>query len=142
MAEARLQAGDITGAHREADEALSSTVSAADPNMRALAWEMKSRVARAENDFNSARECVDRALAVLYRFDIPVPAWCPQQCRNLYVDSGIVKGLADISACERADYGIADSFEHDEPLRESLLTARLFGVFWSVPRQAVHSSRY
>ena len=31
--------------------------SAADPNMRALAWEMKSRVARAENDFDGARVC-------------------------------------------------------------------------------------
>lgn len=125
MTEARLQAGDIADAHREADDALASALSAADPNMRALAWEMKARVARAENDFDDARVCIDHALAILDRFDIPVAAW---QVHGTAADF-----YADIEDRERADghrarakeliLRIADSFDCDEPLRKSLLTA-------------------
>ena len=75
MIEARLHAGDIANARREADDVLASALSAADPNMRALAWEIKSRVARAERDLDSARACIDNALAILDKFDIPVAAW-------------------------------------------------------------------
>jgi tetratricopeptide (TPR) repeat protein len=145
MAEARLRAGDITGAHREADEVLSSAFSAADPNMRALAWEMKSRVARAENDFNSAREWVDRALAVLDRFDIPVAAWqVHSSAWNLYVDRGDRESAGRHRTCAKElIMRIADSFEHDEPLRESLLTAPpVRRVLGKASDSSVHSSRY
>src|SRR5262249_30881709 len=87
MTEAQLQAGDVAGAHREADEALASALSAADPNMRALAWEMKSRVARAESDSDAARVCIDHSLAIVDRFDIPVAAWqVHRTAGDLYAD--------------------------------------------------------
>jgi hypothetical protein len=86
---------------------------------------MKSRVARAENDFDGARVCIDHALAILDRFDIPVAAWqIHRTAGDLY---------SDVGDRERADghrarakeliLRIADSFDYDEPLRESLLTA-------------------
>lgn len=125
MTEARLQAADVAGAHREADEVLASALSAADPHMRALAWEMKSRVARAENDLDGARLCIDRALAILDVFDIPVTAWqIHSSACNLYADRGDRERAAGHRArAKEVIMGIADSFEHDEPLRESLLKA-------------------
>lgn len=125
MTEARLQAADVAGAHREADEVLASALSAADPNMRALAWEMKSRVARAENDFDGARVCIEHAFAILDRFDIPVAAWqVHSSAWNLYADRGDRECAEGHRArAKELIMGIADSFEHDEPLRESLLTA-------------------
>src|SRR4051794_23633503 len=65
MAEARLQAADVSDAHREADDLLAAALSATDRNMHALAWEMKSRVASAERNLDSARGCMDNALAIV-----------------------------------------------------------------------------
>jgi DNA-binding winged helix-turn-helix (wHTH) protein/tetratricopeptide (TPR) repeat protein len=125
MTEAWLQAGGLTDAHREGDDALASALSAADPNMRALAWEMKSRVARAENDFDGARVCMDHALAILDRFDIPVAAWQVHRTAwELYGDEGDRERADGHRACSKElILRIADSFDYDEPLRGSLLTA-------------------
>jgi len=125
MTETRLQAGDIADAHREADDVLASALATADPSMRALAWEMKSRVAKAEDDFDGTRVCIDHGLAILDRFDIPVAAWQVHRTAwDLY---------ADVGDRERADghrarakeliMRIADSFDDREQLRESLLSA-------------------
>ena len=138
MTEARLQAGDIADAHREADDVLAYALSAADPNMRALAWEIKSRVARAENDFDGARVCIDRALAILDRFDIPVAAWqVHRTAGDLYVDLGDRKRAERHRArAKEVIMRLADSFEQGEPLRESFLTAapvqRILGQVVSV----------
>ena len=71
--EARLSAGDIQNARREADGFLESALSVADPNLRAFAWEINSRVARAEGNARLAREYLNHALAVLdtYRAQLP-----------------------------------------------------------------------
>jgi tetratricopeptide (TPR) repeat protein len=131
--EARLSAGDLENARREADGFLGSALSIADPNMRALAWEMKSRVAGAEKDYNGAKEYIHNALAILDRFHIPVAAW------RVHATAWDFYSYAEEH--ERAEghrtrakeliMRIADSFERDEPLRELLLAAppvrHLFG---------------
>ena len=145
MTEARLRAGDVAGARREVDEVLSAALSTVDPNMHALAWEMKSRVARAENDFNSACECVDRALAILDRYDIPMAAWqVHSSAWNLYLDRGDRERAAGHQArAKELIMGIADSFEHDEPLRESLLAAPpVRRVLVKASDDPVHTSRH
>src|SRR6185312_13441495 len=73
--EARLSAGDIANARREADGFLESALAVADPNLRAFAWEMSSRVARAEGNRRTARSHIANALAVLDKFEIPVSGW-------------------------------------------------------------------
>ena len=125
MTEARLQAGDIVDAHCGADDVLATALTTADPGMRALAWEMKSRVVRAENDLNAARACIDHALAILDRFDIPVAAWQVHRAAwDLYAQIGDrERAHGHRARAEELILRIADSFEQDEPLRESLLTA-------------------
>ena|SRR5689334_3551822 len=72
-----LQSGDIAGAgaHGEGDDPLASALAVADPGMRALAWEMQSRVATAENDKERACICIDHVLAIVDRSEIPLAAW-------------------------------------------------------------------
>ncbi len=125
LSEALLQAGDISGAHREADNVMASALSAADPNMRALAWETKSRVAGAQNDFDGARVYIENALAILDRFDIPVTAWQVHRTAwDLCADFGDREGADKHRALARKlIMRIADSFDDGEPLRESLLSA-------------------
>src|SRR5258708_81984 len=60
--EVRLQAGDIPNARIEVDDLLESALSTADPHLQALAWEMKTRVAMAEQDWMGAREYLQQAV--------------------------------------------------------------------------------
>jgi hypothetical protein len=60
IAEARLYSGDLTGPRREADDFLQCALTIADPNLRAIGWEMKARSANAENDSAGAREPIRR----------------------------------------------------------------------------------
>ena len=125
MIEARLHAGDIANARFEADSVLASVLGAADSNIRALAWEAKSRVARAERDLDSARACLDSALAIIDKVDIPVAAWQVHRTAwDLYTDEGNrVKAGEHRQRAHELIMRIADSFASDEPLRQSLLRA-------------------
>ena len=125
MTEARLQAGDIAGAHREADSLLQSALSSADPGMHALAWEIKSRVARRGKDRASARVFIDNALAILDKFDIPMAAWhVHRTAGDLCADEGDHRRAGE-HRTRAKDFivKIADSFEPGEPLRQCFLTA-------------------
>lgn len=121
--EACLAAGDIPNARREADGFLQSALSVADPNLRAFAWEINSRVARAERNAQQARECIDQALAVVDEFEIPVSGWQIHRtawdvCRD-EGDPG--KAESHRLRASKLIMKIADSFERDEPLRASFL---------------------
>ena len=123
--EAGLLAAELADAHREADDLLTVALSGADPNMRALAWEIKSRVARAEKDFDGARACIHNALVILDKFDIPVAGWQVHRTAwELYADEGDrVQAEEHRQRAQELIIRIADSLEPDELLRESLLTA-------------------
>ncbi|MBZ5673348.1 MAG: AAA family ATPase [Acidobacteriia bacterium] len=121
--EARLSAGDIQNARREADGFLQSALSVADPNLRAFAWEINSRVARAERNAQRARECVDNALAVLDKFEIPVSGWQVHRtawdiCRD---EGDHEKAESHRLRASNLIMKIANSFEQDEPLRQCFL---------------------
>src|SRR4029077_9390331 len=70
--EARLSSGDIPNARREADGFLKSALAVADPNLRAFAWEINARVAKAERNERAAKEHIEKALAIVDKFEIPV----------------------------------------------------------------------
>ena len=122
--EAQLSAGNLAEARREADIFQKSAQSTAEPNLRALGWEMKARVALAGKDFPSARQFIDRALAIVNDFDIPATAWrvhatAWELCRCEGNDSATVHR----SHARESIMRLADSFDSTEPLREIILRA-------------------
>jgi len=122
-AEALLLAGDLDGAHREADGLLKDALATSDPNMQAMAWEMKTRVARAEQDLPGALKFLENALAIVERFEIPVTAWqVHRSAWNVYADEREMEKADQHRALARTlILRLADSFDRDEPLRECLL---------------------
>jgi len=121
--EARLSAGDLPQARREADEFLESALSVADPSLRAFAWEINSRVARAESNGRKAREQIDNALALVDKFEIPVAGWQVHRtawdiCRD---EGDHAKAESHRLRASKLIMKIADSFERDEPLRACFL---------------------
>ncbi|MBI4905079.1 MAG: AAA family ATPase [Acidobacteria bacterium] len=124
LTETRLQAGDIADAHREADDFLASVPEGADPNLRALAWEMQARVARAEKDRNAARGYIGNALSILDKFDVPVAGWqVHRTAGDLYAEGDRARAGEHWRRAQELILRIADSLGHEEPLRESLLAA-------------------
>jgi DNA-binding winged helix-turn-helix (wHTH) protein/tetratricopeptide (TPR) repeat protein len=123
--EAWLGTGDVANARREADDFLESALSVADPNMRVRAWEIKSRVARAENDFESTRQHIANAFAILDRFAAPMVAMRAQAAAwDLYSSAGEhAKAEEHRRRAKELIMRVADTFEHDEPLRKLLLSA-------------------
>ena len=123
--EARLQAGDLVNARTEVDDFLQAALSTGEPNLHAFAWEASARVAMALKDSALALQCVESALAVLDKFDVPVVAW------RVHATAWDVFGDAEKN--EKAEghrrsakaviMRLADSFEPEEPLRASLLAA-------------------
>jgi hypothetical protein len=123
--EAHLSAGDLADAKREAAAVLQSVLAIADPNLRALAWEINARVAGAERKWLEARKHINHALAVLDTFDVPDAGW-----RVHRTASKICLGEGDgVSASRHRARAqemiaiIAGSFEADEPLKECFLQA-------------------
>jgi len=121
--EARLSAGDIPNARREADGLLESALSVTDPNLRAFAWEMNSRVARVEGHGREARAHIENALAVLDKLEIPVSGWqVHRTAGDLCEDEGDhAKANQHRARAQELIMKIADSFEPGEPLRASFL---------------------
>jgi hypothetical protein len=68
---------------------------------------------------------LDNALAILDRFDIPVAAWQVHRTAwDLYADKGDrARAKKHRQRAQDLVMTIADSFEYDEPLRESFVTA-------------------
>src|SRR5262249_52886969 len=94
-------------------------------NMQVLAWEIKARVAGAEQDHAGAWRCIEQALAILRRFELPIVAWqVHRTASNWFREEGDQARAAEHRAqAEEVIMYIANSFEPGEPLRESFLAA-------------------
>jgi len=120
-----LESGDLIKARTEAEVFLKSALSTANPYLRALAWEVKSRIAMAEQDLRRAQEYVEQALAVLGGFEIPLAAWRVHATAcdvYAYGNDDKVVQMHRASAAQHI-LTIANSFSPMEPLRESFLSA-------------------
>ena len=123
--DACLRSGDISKARSVAEDFLHSARSTADPHLQALGWDLRTRVAMAEKDFVGARDHIQRALAIVEQSEIPIAAW--QTYASAWQLYRFAKEHEAAEAYrERAEscvLKIADSFEPDEPLRSSFLSA-------------------
>jgi tetratricopeptide (TPR) repeat protein len=62
LSDAWLQAGNLANARLHADAFLRSALSTADPNVRALAWELQARIAMAEQNLRAQSKQLKRDL--------------------------------------------------------------------------------
>jgi len=102
-----------------------SALSTADPSLQTLAWDLEARVAIAEGDWVVSKRDIEKALAILDRFQIPTAAWrIHGTARKLY--RHLKKDKEAETHRERAEASIlalANSFAPDEPLRTTFLAA-------------------
>ena len=70
-----LGKGDLKQAGAEAERFVAATLTTAERTWQALAWEASARVAMAEGDRGHARTCVDKAVAAMEGFEVPLAAW-------------------------------------------------------------------
>jgi len=75
LTDAWLGKGDLKQARAEAERFVAATLTTAERTWQALAWEASARVAMAEGDRGHARTCVDRAVAAMEGFEVPLAAW-------------------------------------------------------------------
>jgi DNA-binding winged helix-turn-helix (wHTH) protein/tetratricopeptide (TPR) repeat protein len=118
-----LRSGDVLQARAEGDRCLEPMLSVGDPQMLALAWETKAQLALAQNDLAEARDCVQRAIKFVDKFEILVTAWKVFATAWQVYHQAKEDKLATTYR-ERAEsciLTIADSFESDEPLRATFL---------------------
>ena len=120
-----LLSGNIVNARTAADGFLKSALCTSDPYLQALAWDLNARVAVAERDLQGARESIQRALAIVDSSEIQGAAW-----QIFATASQVWRHAKELKTAEtyrdRAEsciLQIVDSFEPDEPLRATFLTA-------------------
>jgi len=120
-----LGSGNLALARQEAEAFLDSTLSTADPYLQALAWELNSRLAIAGLDWHQAQDCVQKGLAILKEFDVPVAAWqIHARARDLYIQAKDEETAETHRAlAESHIVTIANSFSPDELLRKIFLAA-------------------
>ena len=120
-----LLLGNIPNARTAADGFLDSALATADPHLQALAWDLKTRIAIAENDLKGAREYIQQGLAIVGKFEILVAAWQTYATAwQLY--QRVKEHKTAETNRERAEtciLKIANSFEPDEPLRATFFAA-------------------
>src|SRR5262249_35504524 len=112
-----LASGNVQKARLEADRFLESALSTAEPNLQALAWDLKPRVAMAEKDWTAAEENVEKALAVLRAFEIPTTAWRVHATRSDLDRQGKDGAAAEThrARAEAIILALANSFAPDDP---------------------------
>lgn len=75
LTDAWLGKGDLKQAGAEAERFVAATLTTAERTWQALAWEASARVAMAEGDRGHARTCVDKAVAAMEGFEVPLATW-------------------------------------------------------------------
>jgi len=120
-----LASGNLAKAHSEADAFLKSSLSTADPHVQALAWEVKTRIAIAEQAWETAADHLREALSIVERFEVPVAAWQVHATAwDFYRHAKNEEAAESNRAFAEAHIlAIANSFMSDEPLRRSFLSA-------------------
>jgi len=125
IANALLLLGDTPKAREATGIFLSSALATLDPHLQALAWELDARVSLAERDLPRGRGSIERALAIIDKFEILTAAW------QVYATAwDLHRHSGDRDAAESSRFRsetcirqIADSFDPDEPLRTTFLQA-------------------
>jgi DNA-binding winged helix-turn-helix (wHTH) protein len=125
LAAAQLAKGDLQRA-KEAAEALGQSADvSANPAIRAIAWDIKAKIALAAGQLDIAKDGVERALAILGAADVPCAAWKIHSNAAAYH-----RHAGDLQAAERhrarsqaALMTMVESLPPGDPLRDTMLAA-------------------
>jgi DNA-binding winged helix-turn-helix (wHTH) protein/tetratricopeptide (TPR) repeat protein len=123
--EAAMALGELEEAVREAETALESAKSTADPALLAMAWGTKLRVEIARRAWEPARQSLGSATKILTTAPVPFVAW------KIHADAwelySATRRPQEAEEHRRVSASImraiADSFANEDPLREVLLEA-------------------
>jgi DNA-binding winged helix-turn-helix (wHTH) protein/tetratricopeptide (TPR) repeat protein len=122
---AHIATGNLKDAFRDAELFLQAALSCADRSLQGLAWAVKGQVVQAEGRWDDARDCLKKALSLMKNFEAPVFAFRVQM-----MAADIYQGSKDSKAAERHRDNaralilqLANSFDQEDPRRESLLSA-------------------
>jgi DNA-binding winged helix-turn-helix (wHTH) protein/tetratricopeptide (TPR) repeat protein len=120
-----LASGNVVKARGEADAFLESALLTADPHVQALAWEMKTRIAIGEEEWEVASHHLHEALSIVESFTVPVAAWQVHATAWDFYQHAKNEEASDRNRAlaEAHIVAIANSFISDDPLRESFLSA-------------------
>jgi hypothetical protein len=121
-----LKLDNLANASRRADTLLAAVSEIEDPNLLALVWELKARIASTSGDNQNAKTCILEAIERLHSVDIPFTAWHVHAVawrvlrEREEARSAHHRGLAQ-SLIQQ----IAASLPDDEPIRTKFLDAAL-----------------
>jgi tetratricopeptide (TPR) repeat protein len=136
LAHAWLVSGDTKRAKIETEALFEAADSCGNVDMRALAWDARSRVAMAGGDDHFAEESLRNAFALLDNGRAPIAAW-----RIHATAANLARRKREPVAAEEhrnAAFNIiaslANSYQAGHPLRETLLRARPLWRLWQISR--------
>ena len=120
-----LASGNLRKARLAADRFVQSALATAEPNLRALAWDVDARVSMAEKDAKAAEEKIEKGLAVLQAFEIPTTAWRVHATRSDLYRQAKNNAAAEVqrARAEGIILALANSFAPDDPVRTAFLAA-------------------
>ena len=127
LTEAWLSKGDLENARLEAAEFLKITLATEEHTFRALAFEVNTRIALAEQNLDRAQDFIAKAVHEMEGYEVPLAHWRVHfTAAELYGHLGN-RALADKHReLSRATImKLADSFPAEEPLRQTFLSAPL-----------------
>jgi len=122
---ALLESGELEKAQAAAEQFVKEADATADPALRSPAWDTLARVAAANGDLPRALECTDRAIAEMKGFELPSVAWRVHGTASWLRARAGEPDLAreHEKRAEAALLMVANSFEENDPLSESLRAA-------------------
>jgi DNA-binding winged helix-turn-helix (wHTH) protein/tetratricopeptide (TPR) repeat protein len=122
LSELWLKKGDIEKAREEAQEFLNASLKTRERTYQALAWEANARIAINSQDHAVAEDCVNKALSIVERWEIPVAAWrVHATAAEASRDPELARQQWRLSA--ETIIRLADSLSQTEPSREMFLSA-------------------
>jgi len=120
-----LATGDLRRARAHAERFLDLTLAAADRTSQALAWEVNARLAMMEADLGRAADCIDKAVATMDDFEVPLANWRVQataaECSERAGDVRAAKRHRQLSRATILE--LANSLAPADPLRSTFLSA-------------------
>ena len=123
ITEAWLASGNLAQARAEANRSLDVTLAAADRTWQELAWEGSARVALLQEDRTRAERDLEKALAAMQGFDVPLAAWRVHATAASVFREDSGRRRQHLESARAVVQRIAASLESRPALRQTFLSA-------------------